>query len=82
VRWPTVRYASISLLIGVEGAGGDGANPEKHFALGYSACFLSTVRGASSRMTIKRSERSTVTATVGVGPRSDGGFGLTAELDV
>src|ERR1700753_3088039 len=64
------------------GPGGDGANPEKLFALGYSACFLSAMRTASAKTKIKRPEGSTVTATIGIGPRSEGGFGITAELDV
>ena len=64
------------------GPGGDGANPEQLFALGYSACFLSAMRTASARTKIKRPEGSTVTATIGVGPRSEGGFGITSELDV
>ena len=32
------------------GPGGDGANPEKLFALGYSACFLGALRVAASQM--------------------------------
>jgi osmotically inducible protein OsmC len=64
------------------GPGGAGANPEKLFALGYSACFLSAMRTASARTKIKRPEGSTVTATIGIGPRSEGGFGITAALDV
>jgi len=64
------------------GPGGDGANPEKLFALGYSACFLGAMRVASSQTKIKVPEGSTVTATVGIGPRSEGGFGITAALDV
>jgi osmotically inducible protein OsmC len=40
------------------------------------------MRTASARTKIKRPEGSTVTATIGVGPRSEGGFGITAELDV
>jgi Ohr subfamily peroxiredoxin len=75
---------SLDLVIPRElgGPGGNGANPEKLFALGYSACFLSAMRTASLRTKIKRPEGSTVTATIGVGPRSEGGFGITAELDV
>jgi lipoyl-dependent peroxiredoxin len=75
---------SLDLVIPKEmgGPGGDGANPEKLFALGYSACFLSAMRTASSRTKIKRPEGTTVTATIGVGPRTEGGFGITAELDV
>jgi osmotically inducible protein OsmC len=75
---------SLDLVIPKElgGPGGAGANPEKLFALGYSACFLSAMRTASARTKIKRPEGSTVTATIGIGPRSEGGFGITAELDV
>ena len=75
---------SFDLVIPKElgGPGGNGANPEKLFALGYSACFLSAMRSASSRTKIKRPEGSTVTATIGIGPRSEGGFGITAALDV
>lgn len=64
------------------GAGGDGADPEKLFALGYSACFLSAMRVASMQTKIKVPENSTVTATIGIGPRTEGGFGITAALDV
>jgi Ohr subfamily peroxiredoxin len=64
------------------GPGGDGANPEKLFALGYSACFLGAMRVASGQTKIKVPDGSTVTATIGIGPRSEGGFGITAELDV
>lgn len=64
------------------GPGGEGANPEKLFALGYSACFLGAMRVASGQTNIKVPEGSTVTATIGIGPRSEGGFGITAELDV
>ena len=75
---------SFDLVIPKElgGPGGASANPEKLFALGYSACFLSAMRTASLKTKIKRPEGSTVTATIGVGPRSEGGFGITAELDV
>lgn len=64
------------------GPGGDGANPEKLFALGYSACFLGAMRVASQQTKIKVPDGSTVTATIGIGPRSEGGFGITAALDV
>ncbi len=64
------------------GPGGDGANPEKLFALGYSACFLGAMRVASTQTKIKVPDGTTVTATVGIGPRSEGGFGITAALDV
>ncbi len=75
---------SLKLTIPKElgGPGGDGANPEKLFALGYSACFLGAMRVASSQCKIAVPPGSTVTATIGIGPRSEGGFGITAELDV
>lgn len=64
------------------GPGGDGANPEKLFALGYSACFLGAMRVAAGQKNLKVPDGSTVAATIGIGPRSEGGFGITAELDV
>src|ERR1700761_3511371 len=64
------------------GPGGEGANPEKLFALGYSACFLSAMRFAAGHAKLKVPEGSTVTATIGIGPRSEGGFGIAAALDV
>ena len=64
------------------GPGGDGANPEKLFALGYSACFLGALRVAAQQLKTRVPDGSTVTATIGIGPRSEGGFGITAELDV
>jgi lipoyl-dependent peroxiredoxin len=75
---------SLDLVVPKElgGPGGAGANPEKLFALGYSACFLSAMHTASARTKIKRPEGTTVTAAIGIGPRSEGGFGITAALDV
>lgn len=64
------------------GPGGDGANPEKLFALGYSACFLGAMRVAAAQLKTKVPEGTTVGATIGIGPRSEGGFGITAALDV
>lgn len=64
------------------GPGGDGANPEKLFALGYSACYLGALRVVAGQQKVKVPEGTTVTATIGIGPRSEGGFGITAALDV
>ena len=64
------------------GPGGEGANPEKLFALGYSACFLGAMRVAAGELKTKIPEGTTVKATIGIGPRSEGGYGITAELDV
>ena len=64
------------------GPGGEGANPEKLFALGYSACYLGAMRVGAQQTKISIPEGSTVKADIGIGPRSEGGFGITAELDV
>lgn len=62
------------------GAGGDGANPEQLFATGYSACFLGALKVAGQQLKVKVPADTKVTATVGIGPRSEGGFGITADL--
>ena len=64
------------------GPGGNEANPEKLFALGYSACFLSSLRFYASQAKFKIPDESAVSATIGIGPRSQGGFGIAAELSV
>jgi Ohr subfamily peroxiredoxin len=62
------------------GAGGDGANPEQLFAAGYSACFIGALKVAGLQLKLKVPAETKVTATVGIGPRSEGGFGITADL--
>jgi len=64
------------------GAGGPGTNPEQLFAAGYSACFLAALRVAGKELKLPVSPETKVTATVGIGPRSEGGFGITADLVV
>jgi lipoyl-dependent peroxiredoxin len=64
------------------GPGGDGTNPEQLFAAGYAACFLSAVKGAGQKLKVFVPRDATVTATVGIGLRSEGGYGLVAELAV
>ena len=58
------------------GSGGPGNNPEQLFAAGYAACFLGAMRFVASQGGPKVPEDARVTATVGIGPRSQGGFGL------
>ena len=66
--------------------GGDGAtgtNPEQLFAAGYSACFLGALKFVAGKEKVKIPEDAKVTATVGVGPRADGGgFGIEVSLSV
>ena len=64
------------------GAGGDGTNPEQLFAAGYSACFIGALKVAGQQLKLKVPAEAQVTATVGIGPRSEGGFGITADLVV
>ncbi len=64
------------------GAGGEGSNPEQLFAAGYSACFIGALKVAGGQLKIKVPAETQVTATVGIGPRSEGGFGITADLEV
>ena len=62
------------------GAGGSGTNPEQLFAAGYSACFIGALKVAGQRLQTKVPADTSITATVGIGPRSEGGFGITADL--
>lgn len=64
------------------GAGGEGTNPEQLFAAGYSACFLGALKVAGQQLKVKIPSDITVTAHVGIGVRSEGGFGITADLVV
>lgn len=62
------------------GPGGVGANPEKLFAAGYSACFLGAMKAVSGKVGVKVPADARVTAEIGFGPRTEGGFGITADL--
>ena len=75
---------SVNLSIPKElgGPGGPGNNPEQLFAAGYAACFLGAMNAAAGKEGPHVPKEATVTATVGIGPRSEGGFGITAALEV
>jgi len=66
--------------------GGDGApgtNPEQLFAAGYSACFLGALKFVAGQAKVKIPADTTVTATVGIGPREGGtGFGIEVSLSI
>jgi len=64
------------------GPGGEGANPEKLFAAGYSACFLGAMKAVSGKVGVKVPSDATVSAAIGFGPREEGGYGITADLTV
>ena len=64
------------------GGGGPGNNPEQLFASGYAACFIGAMKFVASQGGPKVPADATVTSTVGIGPRSEGGFGLEVALEV
>lgn len=66
------------------GGSGDGNNPEQLFAVGYAACYLGAMRfAASNDKTLPAVPAdATVESSVGIGPRPEGGFGLTIALKV
>ena len=64
------------------GPGGVGANPEKLFAAGYSACFLGAMKAMSGKTGVRVPADASVTAEIGFGPRSEGGYGITADLTI
>jgi Ohr subfamily peroxiredoxin len=63
------------------GPGGPGTNPEQLFAAGYAACFQSALLRIAAGRGLDPSD-SRITARVGIGPVSRGGFGLAAALDL
>ncbi|MDN5569113.1 MAG: organic hydroperoxide resistance protein [Paracoccus sp. (in: a-proteobacteria)] len=64
------------------GPGGAGMNPEKLFALGYSACFMGAMRHYAAANKITVPEGAAVKVAVGIGPRDDNGFGLDVQIIV
>lgn len=63
------------------GGPGGATNPEQLFAAGYAACFHSALKVVAKKSGANV-EDSEVSATVGIGPTPEGGFGLAVELDV
>ena len=64
------------------GGGGEGNNPEQLCAAGYAACFIGAMKFVASQGGPKVPADAAVTATVGIGPRAEGGFGLEIALAV
>ncbi len=64
------------------GGGGSGVNPEQLFAVGYAACFLGAMKFVAPQVGVDVPADTSVTSTVGIGPRSEGGFGLEIALAV
>jgi lipoyl-dependent peroxiredoxin len=64
------------------GTGDPGSNPEQLFAAAYAVCFLGVLRYAATQGGPALPDDASVTATVGVGPHAQGGFGLDVQLDI
>jgi Ohr subfamily peroxiredoxin len=64
------------------GGKGEGNNPEQLFASAYAACFLCSMQLLASQGGLTVPANAEVMATVGVGPRSQGGLGLEIALDI
>ncbi|MBV9089090.1 MAG: organic hydroperoxide resistance protein [Mycobacteriaceae bacterium] len=62
------------------GGSGEGTNPEELFSAGYAACFLGALRLVAGKAKVKLDDASGITARIGFGKDSDGGYGLTADL--
>ena len=60
---------------------GGATNPEQLFAAGYAACFHSALRLVASKAKLDTTD-SEVVADISLGPLPNGGFGLTARLEV
>lgn len=78
---------SFSVVLGTPkelGGNGEGNNPEQLFASGYAACFLGAMKFAASqdKALPRIPADAAVEAAVGIGPRSDKGFGLVVKLVV
>ena len=63
------------------GAGGAGTNPEQLFAVGYAACFQSTLIGIGAARKIDLT-RCRIMSRVRIGPVVGGGLGLAVSLDL
>jgi lipoyl-dependent peroxiredoxin len=62
------------------GGSGEGVNPELLFSAGYAACFLGALRLVARNNKMELDDATGITAQIGFGKDSEGGFGLTAHL--
>ncbi|HEX9176111.1 organic hydroperoxide resistance protein [Mycobacterium sp.] len=62
------------------GGSGEGVNPELLFSAGYAACFLGALRLVARNDKVDLDDATAITARVGFGKDSEGGFGLTGQL--
>jgi Ohr subfamily peroxiredoxin len=73
-------YVDLDLRIPKQMGGAGGAsNPEELFAAGYAACFHSAMKLIAGQRKLDV-DGTQVSASVGIGPLDNGGFGLNAAL--
>jgi Ohr subfamily peroxiredoxin len=63
------------------GAAGAGTNPEQLFAAGWSACFMSAMQLAASKMKVRLPDDRALDAEVDLGT-NEGGYVIRARLNV
>lgn len=63
------------------GAGGEGANPEQLFAMGYAACFIGALKFVGMAQKIAVPAGTSIESSVGIGP-IPAGFGLEVTLKI
>ncbi|WP_010523372.1 organic hydroperoxide resistance protein [Aquimarina agarivorans] len=80
----TVNNDGLSLDLSVPkelgGEGGNGANPEQLFAMGYSSCYGSALQHVAAQKKVDLGDF-TVTAEVSLGKNDEGDFQLAVILD-
>lgn len=71
----------LDIKLSSPGAPGEGTNPEQLFAAGWSACFLSAIGVAASKLKVSLPANRAIDAEVDLGT-AEGGFLLRARLNV
>ena len=71
----------LSVPASMSGDDGPGTNPEQLFAVGYAACFQSTLLAVARGRNLDATG-SQVSSRVGIGPLDTGGLGLQVSLDL
>ncbi|AUH67717.1 MULTISPECIES: Ohr family peroxiredoxin [Gordonia] len=65
------------------GGNGEGSNPEELFSAGYAACFMGALRHVAKSKGATLTDATSVKVNIGIGSDdADGGFGLTADIEV
>src|SRR5271156_5228991 len=71
----------LDVKLSVPGTAGTGTNPEQLFAVGWSACYLSTMKIVAARMKVKLPADAAIDCEVDLGT-TGGGYFIQARLSV